>query len=161
MIRSTLLKPWLLATLICGTLDILLAVFLTLQRGKEPTGMLRFVASGPFPAATEWGAGGAALGLAVHFTLMAIMVGSFLILVSQRPALLDKPLLAGLAFGLITYVIMNLIVVPLRWPAAFPPKPIGIATQLFAHLVLVALPTVLIAKAMLAKIAPGVAPAAA
>jgi hypothetical protein len=161
MIKTSLLKSFLLATLVCGTLDILLAVLLTLQRGKDPAGMLRFVASGPFPDATEWGAGGAVLGLAVHFTLMAIMVGGFLVLVSQRPALLDRPLVAGLAFGLITYVIMNLIVVPLRWPAAFPPKPIGIATQLFAHLVLVALPTVLIAKAMLAKVAPGVAPAAA
>jgi len=162
MIRSALLRPFVLATLICGTLDILLAVFLSLQRGKNPADMLRFVASGPFPPATEWGAGGAALGLAVHFTLMAIMVGSFLVLVSQRPALLDKPLLAGIAFGLITYVIMNLIVVPLRWPAAFPPKPVGIATQLFAHLVLVALPTVLIARTMLARLADGgAAPATA
>jgi len=162
MIRSSLLRPFLLATLVCGTLDILLAVLLTLQRGKDPAGMLRFVASGPFPPATEWGAGGAVLGLATHFTLMAIMVGSFLVLVSQRPTLLDKPLLAGIAFGLITYVIMNLVVVPLRWPAAFPPKPLGIATQLFAHLVLVALPTVLIARVMLAKVAAaGVAPATA
>lgn len=159
MIKTSLLKPFLLATLVCGTLDILLAVLLTLQRGKDPAGMLRFVASGPFPAATEWGTSGAVLGVAVHFTLMAIMVGSFLVLVSQRPALLGKPLLAGLAYGLITYVIMNLIVVPLRWPAAFPPKPIGIATQLFAHLVLVALPTVLIARAMIAKVAAAGAPA--
>ena len=161
MIKSSLLRPILLATLICGTLDILLAVFLTLSRGKAPADMLRFVASGPFPAATDWGTGGAVLGLATHFTLMAIMVGSFLVLVSQRPTLLDKPLLAGIAFGLITYVIMNLVVVPLRWPAAFPPKPLGIATQLFAHLVLVALPTVLIARAMLAKVTTGVVPAAA
>ena len=162
MIKSSLLRPFLLATLICGTLDILLAVFLTLLRRKDPADMLRFVASGPFPPATEWGAGGAVLGLATHFTLMAIMVGSFLALVSQRPGLLDKPLLAGIAFGLITYVIMNLIVVPLRWPAAFPPKPLSVATQLFAHFVLVALPTVLIAKAMLAKVATaGGAPAAA
>ena len=159
MIRSTLLRPFVLATLICGTLDILLAVFLTLARGKAPADMLRFVASGPFPGAPDWGTGGAILGLVVHFTLMAIMVGSFLVLVSQRPALLDRPLLAGIAFGLITYVIMNLIVVPLRWPAAFPPKPIGIATQLFDHLVLVALPTVLIARAMLSKVAAAGAPA--
>jgi len=151
MTRSALVKPWLAATLLCGTLDILLAVLLTLQRGKDPAGMLRFVASGPFPAATEWGAGGAILGLAVHFTLMAVMIGAFLMLVSQRPALLDRPILAIMAFGLITYVIMNLIVVPLRWPAAFPPKPIGIATQLFAHLVLVATPTVWIARSMISR----------
>jgi len=151
MTRSALVKPWLAATLLCGTLDILLAVLLTLQRGKDPAGMLRFVASGPFPAATEWGAGGAILGLAVHFTLMAVMIGAFLMLVSQRPAVLDRPILAIIAFGLVTYVIMNLIVVPLRWPAAFPPKPIGIATQLFAHLVLVATPTVWIARSKISK----------
>jgi len=144
-------KPWLAATLLCGTLDILLAVLLTLQRGKDPAGMLRFVASGPFPAATEWGAGGAILGLAVHFTLMAVMIGAFLMLVSRHPAVLDRPILAIIAFGLITYVSMNLIVVPLRWPAAFPPKPIGIATQLFAHLVLVATPTVWIARSKISK----------
>jgi hypothetical protein len=157
-----MIKPFALATLVAGTLDILLAVILTLLRAGNPANMLRFVASGPFPAATEWGAGGAVLGLAVHFTLMAIMVGAFVVVASQRPAVLDRPIVAIIAFGLITYVAMNLIVVPLRFPAAFPPKPLGVATQLFAHLVLVALPTVLIAKAMIHKIAPaGIAPAAA
>ena len=69
-------KAILIATLICGTLDILWAVVLTLWRGHEPGAMLRRVASGPFPAATEWGATGSILGLVVHFTLMAIMVAT-------------------------------------------------------------------------------------
>ena len=51
-------KPIGLATLVCGTLDILLAVILTLARGKDPAAMLRYVASGPFPHATDWGARG-------------------------------------------------------------------------------------------------------
>src|SRR4051794_27360765 len=152
-------KPFALATLVAGTLDILLAVVLTLLRAKNPADMLRFVASGPFPAAAEWGSGGAALGLAVHFILMAIMVGGFFVVVSQRPALLERPVLAIIAFGLITYVAMNLIVLPLRFPAAFPPKLMSVATQLFAHLVLVAVPTVLIAKALLARTPAGIAPA--
>lgn len=142
-------KPILVAALVCGTLDILFAVILTLLRGKEPAAMLRFVASGPFPQAIDWGAGGSLLGLAVHFTLMAIMVGGFMLVASWRPGLLDRPILAGLAFGLITYVVMNLIVVPLRFPAAWPPKALSIGTQLFAHLILVALPTVLIARRFL------------
>jgi hypothetical protein len=157
-----MLKPFALATFVAGTLDILFAVVLTLLRGKDPATMLRFVASGPFPDATEWGAGGAVLGLAVHFTLMAIMVGTFVVVASQRPALLERPILAILGFGLITYVAMNLIVVPLRFPAAFPPKLPAIATQLFAHLVLVAVPTVLItSKFLLARPTAGAAPAAA
>ena len=40
---------------------------------------------------------------------------------------------------------MNWIVVPLRFDAPLPPKPISIATQLFAHIVLVGIPIALIA----------------
>ena len=133
------------ATLVAGTLDILLAVILSLSRGRSPTDMLRFVASGPFPAATEWGASGALLGLATHFALMAIMATIFVIAATRLPALIAKPVQWGVIYGLITYVVMNLIVVPLRFPAAWPPKPIGIATQLFAHIVLVGIPMALIA----------------
>jgi hypothetical protein len=144
--RGSIIKPIVVATLVCGTLDILLAVILTLMRGRDPAAMLRFVASGPFPAATGWGAAGSVLGLAVHFTLMGIMVAWFVIAARNVPALTDKPWLAGLIYGLITYVVMNLIVVPLRFPAAWPPAPLSVATQLFAHIVLVGWPTAFITR---------------
>ena len=120
--QRSLLKPILLATLLCGTLDILLAITLTLSRGKDVGNMLRFVGSGPFPAATEMGSAGAFLGLAVHFTLMAIMVAVFMIAARARPRLLDRPVASGLIYGLLTYVILDLIIVPLRVPAAWPAK---------------------------------------
>ena len=139
-------KPIFLATALCGTLDIVFAAILTLMRGREIADMLRFVASGPFPAASEMDASGAVLGLVVHFTLMAIMVAWFVIAARNVPALTDRPWLAGLIYGLITWAVMNLIVVPLRFPAAWPPKPMAIATQLFAHVALVGLPTAYIAR---------------
>ena len=46
---------------------------------------------------------------------------------------------------------MNLIVVPLRWPAAFPPSPLSVATQLFCHIVLVGIPIALIARRYLRR----------
>src|SRR4051794_17786784 len=144
--RSSIWRPIAVGTLVCGTLDIGFAMILTALRGRQITDMLRFVASGPFPQATDWGAGGAALGLLVHFALMTVMVGLFVLAARRIPALTDDPLLAGLAFGLITYVAMNLIVVPLRFPAAWPPKALSIATQLFAHIVLVGWPTAFIAR---------------
>lgn len=139
-------KPILVATAICGTLDILFAMILTLWRGREIPAMLRFVASGPFPQATDWGAAGSLLGLAVHFTLMAIMVGVFVSAARQVPAVTDRPWLSGLIYGLITYAAMNLIVVPLRFPAAWPPKALSVSTQLFAHIVLVGWPTTFITR---------------
>ena len=144
--QRSILQPIILATLICGTLDILLAIGLTVWRGREVGGMLRFVASGPFPKATEMGPTGAAIGLLVHFVLMAIMVAIFVIAARQRPSLLDNPLLWGLVYGLITYIVINLIVVPLRFPAAWPPKALSVGTQLFAHIVLVGWPTAFITR---------------
>jgi hypothetical protein len=149
--RRSIWTPIWLATLICGTLDILFAVILTLLRGKEPAAMLRFVASGPFPSATQWRAAGSVLGLLVHFTLMAVMVAVFVILARSRRHNIKMPFRAGIAYGVITWALMNLVVVPLRFPAAWPPTKLAIATQLFAHIVLVGLPTAYITRRYLRR----------
>ena len=133
-----------LATLVAGTLDILLAAILTLFRGGAPSDMLRGVASGPFPSATDMGTSGAILGLLVHFALMAIMATVFVLIARQKPDLIEKPILWGVIYGLITYVVMNLIVLPLRFGSPLPPKTLSIATQLFAHIFLVGIPIALI-----------------
>jgi hypothetical protein len=141
-----MLKPIAIATAISGTLDILFAMILTLWFGREIGGMLRSVASGPFPAAADLGIGGAILGLVVHFTLMAIMAAALMWFVSQqRPILLDTPYRTGVAYGVVTYFAMNWVVVPLRFHTPLPPKPLSIATQLFAHIVLVGIPMALVA----------------
>ena len=144
-----MLKPIALGTLISGTLDILLAMILTLIYGREIPNMLRSVASGPFPSATDMGASGAVLGLFVHFALMAIMATAFMAIVRWRPVLLETPWRTALAFGLITYFAMNWLVVPLRFGTPIPPKPISIATQLFAHVVLVGFVFVAVARRFL------------
>lgn len=128
------------ATLVAGTLDILYAVMLTLMAGREPAAMLRFVASGPFPPATEWGAAGSILGLIVHVALMAIMAAAFAVAARSWPALIERPVLSGIAYGLATYVVMNWIVVPWRFDAPLPSSTKAIASQLFAHIVLVGIP---------------------
>ena len=147
--QRSMVKPVVLGTLLCGSLDILLAIFLTLSRGKHVGDMLRFVASGPFPSATSMGDAGALLGLAVHFALMAIMVGVFMVAARAWQRLTDRPSTAGVIYGLITYVVLDLVVVPLRFPAAWPPSGLSIATQLFAHVCLVGIPTALIARRFL------------
>jgi hypothetical protein len=147
----SILRPIAIATLVAGTLDILAATALTLLNGRDPMGMLRYVASGPFPGATGWGAQGSLLGLVVHFALMAIMVTVFMLAASRWPRLRDGPFLWGLLYGLATYVAMNLIVVPLRWPSLFPPSPLSVATQLFCHIVLVGIPIALVARRYLRR----------
>ena len=138
-------KPIAIATAVSGTLDILFAMILTVFFGREIGNMLRYVGSGPFPPAKEMGAPGAILGLLVHFTLMAMIAAVLMLYLRQRPQLLDKPIVVGVVYGLITYAVMNLVVVPLRFDAQLPPSGLSIATQLFAHIVLVGIPMALVA----------------
>lgn len=146
-----MLRPIAISTAVSGSLDILFAMILTLLFGRQIGDMLRYVASGPFPDAVEMGAGGAMLGLAVHFALMALMATAFVLLLRWRPQLLETPWRAGLAFGVLTYFIMNWLVVPLRFGTPLPPKTLSIATQMFAHIVLVGLPMAFVARRFLPR----------
>ena len=146
MTVNSIAKPVAVSTLVSGTLDIALAMILTIAFGRQIPDMLRFVASGPFPSATDMGAGGAILGLVVHFTLMGIMATAFVLFIRHRPHLLDTPWRVALAYGVITYFAMNWLVVPLRFGTPLPPKTLSIVTQAFAHLVLVGVPFVIITR---------------
>ena len=146
MTNSPIVKTIALSTLVSGALDIAFAMILTVAFGREIPNMLRYVASGPFPSATDMATGGAVLGLVVHFTLMAIMATIFVLLVRARPVLLDTPWRTALAWGVVTYFVMNWLIVPLRFHTPLPPKTISIVTQAFAHIVLVAIPMTFIAR---------------
>ena len=87
---------------------------------------------------------GAILGLLVHFALMAIMATVYVLAAQRMPALLLRPIQWGVLYGLATYVVMNWLVVPMRFDMPLPPSPLSMATQLFAHIVLVGLPIALI-----------------
>jgi hypothetical protein len=144
-------RPILVATALAGTLDILAAVILTLVYGRPVDGMLRYVASGPFPPATQWGAGGAILGLAVHYVLMAIMAAVYVVTANATEALRRSPILWGVLYGIATYAVMNLLVVPLRFGTGFPPSLIGFATQFSFHILLVGIPIALVAARFLRR----------
>jgi hypothetical protein len=139
-----MLKSTAYATAVAGTLDILFAMILTILFGNEIGNMLRFVGSGPFPQATEMGAAGSFIGLCTHFTLMAIMAALYVVAARRMPALVQHPIQWGVIYGLATYVVMNWLVVPIRFDTPLPPKPLSIATQLFAHVILVGIPIALI-----------------
>lgn len=129
-----------LATLLAGTLDIAMAAIDTAAKGKAVDAMLRAVASGPFPAAREWGMQGAVLGLAVHFTLMTIMAAIFFLAWRYIRMVRDHPLIAGALYGVALWLTMYGLVLPLRFGAPFPTAaPAELAKQLFAHVVLVGL----------------------
>ncbi len=141
-----MLRPILVATLIAGTLDILSAFFFAGLAGATPVGVLRYVASGPFGEAPTPTPAWAAVGLAVHFAIMACMAAAYMLVARRLPSLLRHPILAGLLYGLLLWLIMYWVVKPLRWPdAPLPQTPYAIANQLFSHCILVGVPIALVA----------------
>ena len=145
-----MLKPIAIATLIAGTLDILSAFVFAGMSGMKPLGVLRFVASGPFGSAPTATPGWAAVGLAVHFAIMACMAAAYILAASRIPALLRHPIVAGLAYGLLLWLLMYWIVLPLRFGMPLPNTLWGVANALFSHCILVGIPIALVARRYLA-----------
>ncbi|HMI18080.1 MAG TPA: hypothetical protein VK533_00915 [Sphingomonas sp.] len=140
-------KSILIATAIAGTLDIGMAAIETAHAGKPVANMLRGLASGPFPSAIDWGAAGAVLGLAVHYTIMAVMVTVFILARERIGWVRAHTLVAAALYGVGLWLVMYGLVMPLRFGAPFPsPNPVAIAKQLFAHVVLVGLTIGLVAR---------------
>lgn len=132
-----MLRPILWATLVAGTLDILFA-FVT---AGSVAPVLRTVASGPLGDAIADGPAGAPLGLLVHFAIMAVMAAAYVLAASRVPLLVRQWIVAGLLYGVVLWIVMYWLVMPLRWDSyTTPSEPMAIARQLFAHCVLVGLP---------------------
>lgn len=142
-----MLKPIVIATLIAGTLDILSAFVFAGMAGTSPVGVLTYVASGPFGDGVRGGGlHWAAVGLAVHFALMACMASAYVLVAPRVPVLLRNPVPAGLAYGFLLWLVMYWVVKPLRWPdAPLPHTAWSIGNALFSHCLLVGLPIALVA----------------
>ena len=146
-IKRVLGSRILLATAIAGTLDIGMAAIETARADKPVGNMLRGLASGPFPPATDWGRAGAVLGLGIHYAIMAVMVTVFLLARDRIALVRAHTLIAAALYGVGLWLVMYGLVLPLRFGAPFPSaNPVAIAKQLFAHVVLVGLTIGLVAR---------------
>jgi hypothetical protein len=103
--------------LIAGVLDILYAfiVYGPLSYGIQPMQVLHSVAAGlvgrDAARAGEWST--ALLGLGLHFLIAILMAAVFVALASVFRFLTKQAVIWGLIYGLILYVAMNYVVVPL------------------------------------------------
>ena len=135
----------LLTGLLAGTLDISAACTqYALMTHQPPVQVLHYVASGAFgPAAMAGGAGMAGAGLLFHYGIATGFACAFYGLAARWPQLLRRPVLAGLGYGVVVWLIMNLGVVPLTRIPARPfhllPSAIGMAILMLC----IGLPTAL------------------
>ena len=128
------------ATLVAGTLDILMAVIDVSLSGGSVPGMFRSIASGPFGDGMRQSSLGVPAGLLVHFAIMAVIAAVYIVAARRVPALTRYWWIAGLLYGVGVWLVMYGIVLPARFGGSLPSEALAVAKGLFAHCVLVGLP---------------------
>ena len=138
--------------LLCGVLDITAACLQAwIQFGRLPGDVLRGVASALWGrAAVEAGAGMAAIGLAMHFTVALTATLVFYLATRLIGVLRSAPLwIVGPLYGVVVFCAMNYATLPaLSWLRSLylhtPPRWPGSMSwpQLFIHMVCVGPPIV-------------------
>jgi uncharacterized membrane protein YagU involved in acid resistance len=130
---------------IAGALDILFAISFASYRGVPPERLLQTVASGLLGnAAFSGGINTAALGLLLHFGMSYLWAGIFLVAAWRLPSLLRQPLLSGVLFGVLVFLVMRFVVLPLSafpYPVTF--KPLAAVLDLLSHTLLFGVPIAL------------------
>ena len=143
------MKRILLGTLVVGALDITEVIVFFGLKGVAPTRILQSVAAGLIGrgAAFEGGIPTALLGLGLHYFISFAVVCVYFFASHKIAALRDSPVIIGALYGLLVYLVMNFVVLPLS--ASGPPRftTTGVLNGLFAHVFCVGIPTALIARA--------------
>lgn len=124
-----------IAGLIVGTLDILAASIQTLINGRNPVGMLKFVASGVFgPEIMSGPDSYALLGLLFHFCIAMGWTVLFFFLYARISWMRKNKFLTGIVYGIFVQIMMSQIVLKL---ANTPPIPFRLKGQLIAAGILI------------------------
>ena len=126
-----------LGGLVIGTLDLLFAWGFWVSKGATFVGILQSIAAGWYGKASHsMGATSAWVGALSHYAIAIVFVAAYWLAAQRLPALLKRPVLLGAVYGLLLYVVMNFIVLPLS--AAGMPKFDNVpwvASSILAHMV--------------------------
>lgn len=139
----------LIGGLVAGTLDITYAcVFWALKAGVPPQRIFQSVAKGVLGAAAfTSGAASAALGLFLHFFIATTMSIAYYVVARRWPALVERPLVFGAAYGIALWCVMNYIVVPLSAARGGSLGPtLWVTLSIIVHALLIGVPIALFAR---------------
>ncbi len=146
-------KSALLSGLIVGLLDgIAACVNAYLASGVSPDRVFRFVASGFFGAKAYTGSASMILwGVIFHFIIAISWTVLFFVLYKRINFLSQHVFLSGMFYGLIVWLVMNLLIVPL---SQIGPRPFvlkGSLIMISIHLFIIGVPVSYLANRLLTK----------
>ena len=147
--RLSTSRALLYGTLAVGVLDISDAfVFFWLRSGVSPIRILQSVAAGLLGRSSfSGGWHTAALGLVLHFFIAFVVVLVYLMASRQLPILRRDYIACGLAYGILVYLVMTFVVVPMSAAGGGARPTAVILNGVLIHMFGVGLPAALAAKA--------------
>ena len=134
--------------LIVGILDGLFAfVFYGLILGVKPLRIFQSVASGLLGRASfDGGVSTFLLGLLLHFVVATCIAAVYYAVSLKLPILIQQAVASGLIYGMIAYLVMNYVVIPLSRIGLRPTTLRVFVPAFIAHAFLVGLPVALVAR---------------
>jgi uncharacterized membrane protein len=133
---------------LAATFDMIYAIVVSGMHGRSAQWVMQSVASGLMGnAAFESGATGAVVGTVAHYVIVFVAATLYYLASRRLPVLRTHAIACGILFGVLVYLFMNFVVLPL---SAFPfdlSYPVSRLVQGFvSHGLLVGLPIALAVK---------------
>lgn len=150
--KKQALKNILWVGFLVGTLDGLAALLLNYNVGPAP--IFKFIASGVFgPDAFKGGIEMVMAGIVFHYLIAYLFTTAFYLLYPFSLSLLKNKYVVANVYGGITWLIMNVIVVPLSKIGPHDFKAVAVVIALLVLIICVGVPVALIADKKLKKAA--------
>jgi len=134
--RLVIFRTILWIGLVAGTLDIAENLVFTQLRGVTPWRVFQYIASGLMGRqAFQSGWASVLLGVGLHYIIALIWTAVFYVVARKFAIVMRRPVLSGLLYGGVVYLIMNFIIVPLSG-VPHPLRPITLVSRINAVLAL-------------------------
>lgn len=149
--RSTRVHPVAaiaLGTLVVGSVDLAYAILFWTPRGVAPIRIFQSIAAGVLGQDSfRGGLSTAILGAGLHYFISLGIVVAYWLAARSFRLLTRHPIIYGAAYGVMVYLFMNLVVVPLS--AALRPRFLlsWIVCSVIVHAFLIGVPAALFARA--------------
>jgi uncharacterized membrane protein YagU involved in acid resistance len=124
------------AGLIAGTLDLTGACVVSwLRAGVTPVRVFQSVASGLYGSASfTGGAKTAVLGVVLHFIIATTAAAVYYLASRRLRFLINQTIIAGVLYGVVVYLFMNFVVLPL---SAVIRRPVPLSGRIIGMLIII------------------------
>lgn len=110
-----------MAGLAGALVDFIYANVVGALHGRNPIQVWQGVAGAWLgKAAGDGGLASMSLGLVTHVGIAGCMAAVYALAAARLPILYRRPVVMGAFYGLVLYLVMYRVVLPLRWPQVFP-----------------------------------------